>query len=85
MVFAEFALPDHVYDVAEVEAVITALSFTQISVLDAMAVTVGLARTLTVTVALAEQVPLDPVTVYTVLAEGITVVVAVFPPAGIHV
>jgi len=85
MVVAEPAFADHVYDVAEVEAVKTALSFIQISVLEVIAVTVGLARTLTVAVAFAEQVPFDAVTVYIVLADGITVVVAVLPPAGNHV
>lgn len=49
-----------------------------------LTVTVGVAFTVTVAVFIAEQVPFDPVTVYTVVEGGETLVVDVFAPV-LHV
>ena len=43
------------------------------------AVTVGVILTVTVTDAVAEQVPLVPVTVYVIVDEGVTVLIAPVP------
>lgn len=74
---------DQVYALAPPTLTVTELPL-QMVVLVIDAVTVGTAFTEMATVVFVVQLPLVPVTVYTVLEDGLTLIVAVVCPPGIQ-